>query len=210
MTKQFRASTLSMVALATLVAAGPSAAQYKVVAADGSITYTDRPPTSASVRVTPLRRSGQPEADTGQSVALPIELRQIVARYPVMLYTTTECAPCEAGRKLLQQRGVPYVEKLVASEEDALALERLVGWRTVPSVTVGTQALRGYAAAEWGAYIDAAGYPRDSRLPRGWAAPAATTLTERARVAAAPEQAAPAQAPTSSNDINPAPGAIRF
>lgn len=210
MTKQLWASTMSTVALATLAAAGPCAAQYKVVAADGSITYTDRPPTSATVRVTPMRRSGQAVADTGASVALPLELRQIAARYPVTLYTTTECAPCEAGRALLMQRGVPYVEKLVASEEDAAALERLVGWRTVPSVTVGTQALRGYAAAEWGAYIDAAGYPRDSRLPRGWAAPAATTLTERARVAAAPEQAAPAPAPTSSGDISPAPGGIRF
>lgn len=189
-------------------------AQYKIVATDGSVTYTDRPPASTSARVTALRAGSTPVVESSSNPALPLELRQVSARYPVTLYTTTDCGPCDAARQLLQQRGVPYGERRIMIEEDAVALERLVGWRTVPSVTIGTQALRGFAAAEWTAYIDAAGYPRESRLPRGWTSAAATPLTERAAapavaepaVAAAPPVAAPAPG---SDNPNP-PTSIRF
>ena len=65
------------------------------------------------------------------------------------------------------QRGVPYAEKRVSTEEDIQALERLIGGRSVPGATIGPQVLRGLNMADWVAYLDAAGYPRESRLPRG-------------------------------------------
>lgn len=189
-------------------------AQYKVVASDGSVTYTDRPPVSTSSRVTPLRAGSTPVVELSSNPALPLELRQVSARYPVTLYTATDCIPCDAARQLLQQRGVPYGERRIMFEEDAVALERLVSWRTVPSVTIGAQALRGFAAAEWTAYIDAAGYPRESRLPRGWTAAVATPLTERAAAPAPAEPAvaaeAPATAPAPSSDNPNPPTSIRF
>ena len=202
-------------ALIALVVAGPCVAQYKVVAADGSVTYTDRPPASSGVRVTSLQRASlAPAAEPSGLPSLPLELRQITTRFPVTLYTTNDCAPCDSGRLLLQQRGVPFSERRVLLEDDATALERLLGWRTVPSLTIGAQAMRGFAAGEWGSYIDAAGYPRESRLPRTWVAPAATPMTERAPVAAAPAPPAAATPPTparSELDTAPAsPGTIRF
>ncbi len=187
----------------------PASALYKVVQPDGSVTYTDRPPATGNARVTPLGRNLEPAAP---EPSLPLELRQAMQRYPVTLYTAQGCQPCDAGRSLLRARGVPYTERVVATDEDAQALERLVGGRTVPALTIGTQALRGLSETDWAGYLDAAGYPRESRLPRGWQPPAATPLVERVTPTArpAPQPAAPAPAPAAAPEPPPAPGSVRF
>ena len=155
-----------------------------MVAPDGSVTYTDRPPAEAGARVTPVQREAVVDAPEVQS-PLPQALRQPATRYPVTLFSTRDCPPCEAGRQLLVQRGVPFTEKLVLSEDDAAAMERTLGTRTVPSLTIGTQALRGLSEGDWTAYLDAAGYPRASQLPKGWQAPEATPLVTRSAPAPA-------------------------
>ena len=144
--------------------------------------------------------------------SLPIELRQTVARFPVTLYTSTDCSPCESGRRLLQARGVPFVERQVTSGEDAEALNRLTGGRSVPTLTIGSQALRGYADGDWNSYLDAAGYPRESQLPRGYQAPPATPLVERQPEAPAPvARPAPPADPTALPPTTaPSPTGIRF
>ncbi|HYN60333.1 MAG TPA: glutaredoxin family protein [Rubrivivax sp.] len=201
-----RAAALA-VALACL--ALPASALYKVVGPDGRITYTDRPPSDTGSRVTPINRDSQAEAAPQDT--LPQELRQATTRYPVTLYVTADCAPCDAARQLLVQRGVPFTEKRVVSDDDAAALERVIGGRTVPSLTIGSQALRGLSQTDWNAYLDAAGYPRESRLPRGWVAPAATPLVERspARAAAAAASAPAAAAPPAEQAPKPTTG-LRF
>ncbi len=176
-------------ALLLAAAASPTLALYKVVGADGSVTYTDRPPAGTSAKVSTLE--GGTVTDVAAQPSLPFELRQISERYPVVLYAAAECAPCDAGRRLLEQRGIPFTEKRVVSEDDAAALERALGFRTVPALTIGKQALRGWSADEWSAYLDAARYPRESQLPRSWQPGAAEPL-----VAARPAvPAAPASAP---------------
>lgn len=182
-------------ALAAAFACAPAHALFKVVNPDGTITYTDRPPQVVpNTRITNLARPGSPTV-TEPEPSLPAELRQPVARHPVTLYTTSECSPCDSGRALLAARGVPYTERQVATEEDAQAFERIFGTRTLPLLTVGAQPLKGLSDVEWGAYLDAAGYPRQSRLPRGWQprvaamvdrAPTATAAAPRAEPAAAP------------------------
>ena len=192
----------------------PASALYKVVGPDGRITYTDRPPSDAGARVTSLDREA-PSAASAQDT-LPLALRQPTSRYPVTLYTTPDCPPCDNGRQLLLRRGVPFSEKLITSDDDVLAMERTFGARTVPSLTIGAQALRGLSESDWSAYLDAAGYPRESQLPRGWQAPAATPLVARSTPAAAsaparsaaPPRAAPAPSP--AVPLPPAPGGIRF
>jgi glutaredoxin len=182
----------------------PALAQYKVVAPDGSVTYTDRPPGAANLRVTPMGRNVAPPAP-GLEVGLPLDLRQAVSRYPVTLYTTEDCPPCDIGRKLLQQRGIPYTERSVGSDDDGQALERLVGGRTVPSLTVGAQPLRGFNDVDWGSYLDAAGYPKESKLPRNWPVPVAAPLVARA-TAAAPAAAPAAPEPRRIEPPLPASG----
>ncbi len=186
-------SGLRLAAAALVCLCGASQAQYKVVGADGRITYTDRPPVGDTAKVSALKTGDARAAST--SAPLPLELRQIALRYPVTLYSSADCTPCEAGREWLMQRGVPYSEKRISSDEDGAALQRLVGARTVPSLTIGSQALRGLAPAEWASYIDAAGYPRESRLPQGWQPPTATPLVARVEPKPAPAAAPVAAAP---------------
>ena len=200
------ARSVAAVALLALASA-PAWSQYKVVAPDGSVTYTDRPPFESNLRITAIGRSAPAGAAT--EVGLPIELRQATARYPVTLYTTPDCPPCDNGRKLLQQRGVPYAERTVGSEEDVQALERLVGGRTVPALAIGAQPLRGFSEADWGSYLDAAGYPRESKLPRNWPATVAAPLVQR-NVAAAPEARPAPPPPVAPLPEIPQPGTIRF
>jgi glutaredoxin len=221
-TSTHRVIVTSLCVLACL----PAVAQFKVVAPDGSVTYTDRQPVAPNAKVTALGREAQAQqaaqaaAPRPGAVAAaplvdptwPVELRQVATRYPVVLFTTADCAPCNSGRVLLQQRGVPFTERRIVTEEDAVALERAVGGRMLPALTVGAQAMRGLTQAEWTGYLDAAGYPKASRLPRNWQPPTPTPLTERAAtpaaaapaVAAAPAADAPAPVPA------PTPSDIRF
>jgi glutaredoxin len=140
-------------------------------------------------------------------------LRPVVARYPVTLYVTTNaCEPCNAARQLLRQRGVPFSEKLVTTPEDGDALERLSGGRDAPTLTVGSQTLRGLASDLWSSYLDAAGYPRESRLPSNYQYPAATPLTERREAAAARPAATPARgtADPAVAPTQPTPGEVNI
>jgi glutaredoxin len=198
-----------------LAALVPAWGQYKVVAPDGSVTYTDRPPADASLKVTELGRSTivpPPNPGTG----LPADLLQLATRFPVTLFTAADCRPCDSGRQLLRQRGIPYTEREVVGNEDVTALERLVGSRTVPSLTVGGQALRGYSLGDWTAYLDAAGYPRESRLPASWAPPAVTPLVPRPATPVNPQTAlAPPEPPLAPTAVEPEAGSdgptgIRF
>ena len=204
-----KTSTLRPLILALAALPAFSAlAQYKVVRPDGSVTYTDRPPIDSTLRVTAMGRNAAQQQAAGGDVSLPLELRQPVSRYPVTLYTAADCPPCDSGRKLLQQRGIPYNERRVSTEEDALALDRAVGGRTVPALNVGPQPLRGYSENDWTAILDAAGYPRESKLPRNWPVPVATPLVEKATPAPA-RAAAPAPTPPPPDPEQPAT-TIRF
>ncbi|HYJ97521.1 MAG TPA: glutaredoxin family protein [Burkholderiaceae bacterium] len=201
-------------ALALACFALPGHALYKVVGPDGTVTYTDRPPPAATGRPAPVGARTEAPAGDAPLANLPLELRQVSTRYPVTLYTGADCAPCETGRRLLAARGVPFAERRVGSEEDAEALNRLTGGRSIPTLMIGTQALRGFADSDWHSYLDAAGYPRESRLPRGYQQPAATPLVQRQAEAAAPQERpaapAPAAEPAPPPPAPPAPAGIRF
>ncbi|MBX9715514.1 MAG: DUF4124 domain-containing protein, partial [Burkholderiaceae bacterium] len=91
-----RASMLTTASLLVLFTLPGFAQQYKVIGADGKVTYTDRPPASAGDRVSPLK----PHSVTSDpDAALPAELRQATQRYPVTLYVTENCPPCDAARQ---------------------------------------------------------------------------------------------------------------
>jgi glutaredoxin len=162
-----------------------------------------------NTRITNMARSGSPTT-TEPDLSLPPELRQPVQRYPVTLYTTSECSPCDAGRQLLAARGVPYAERRVATEEDASAFERLFGTRTLPLLTVGAQPLKGLSETDWGAYLDAAGYPRQSRLPRNWQPPPVAPMVDRTPPPPPPRAQPAPNAPSVIDLSEPAPGSVRF
>lgn len=196
------------------LACTPAAALFKVVDAEGRVTYTDRPPVEVRAKVTPLGARSGGEGDP--LAALPADLRSAMSRFPVTLYTAPDCAPCDSGRQWLQQRGIPFAERQILGNEDSLAYQRLVGSLTVPSLTIAGQVLRGLSTDEWQGYLDAAGYPAQSRLPRGWQASAPTPVSGKAPTpvnAPAPPAPAPAAPPPPAAPAAPpppAPGSIRF
>lgn len=212
-TDRQRILMIAFVWVATALPFMPANAQYKVVAPDGSVTYTDRPPADARLRVTPMGNTpGAAAAIAAPPVNLPVELRQLTQRYPVTLYTSAECPACDSGRQWLAERGVPYRERSISTEPDVQALAALTGARTVPALTIGAQPVRGFSADEWQSFIDAAGYPRESRLPSGWQPPAVTPLVEpppRPATAAAPAPR-PAVAPPPPPVLPASPGGVRF
>jgi hypothetical protein len=84
-----------------------------------------------------------------------------------------------------------------------------VGGRTVPSLTIGAQPLRGFNDSDWAGFLDAAGYPKESKLPRNWPVPVATPLVERA-AAATPAPARPPAQPEIRSPEAPPANAPRF
>jgi glutaredoxin len=212
--RSFAAARLALVlGAALLLAATGVQAQFKVVGADGKVTYTDREPSQPEGKVTALGAKAPVQAAEPD---LPFDLRQATSKYPVTLYTTSgACEPCGQARQFLKQRGVPFSERQAASSEDIDALEKISGGREAPTLTVGSQVLRGFAGDAWGQYLDAAGYPRDSRLPSTYQYRPATPIAERrdAAVARNGDAAPPAPAafPRATAPAAPGPsGGIRF
>jgi len=147
---------------------------YRIVGPDGRVTYSDQPP-PANVNARPV---GSATANTAASAnaQLPFALRQVASRYPVTLYTSNDCAPCNSGRNLLNSRGIPYAEKTVNTAQDGEALKRLSGEASLPFLTIGSQQIKGYSDAEWTQFMDAAGYPKQSVLPPSYRRPAPSPL----------------------------------
>lgn len=188
----------------TLLLVLPVAAQYKVIDAQGRVTYTDRPP--AGARAEPLRVPGGPAPDPG----LPYALRQRVAQAPVTLYTAPACPPCDDARALLRQRGIPYTERSAATSDGVGELQRLEQTTNLPLLRVGARRLVGFSVQDWQAALDAASYPATSQLPPGYRPAPVQVLgavPEVPPAARAPAAAAPA--PLAPPPAAPASG-IRF
>ncbi|MEO8524760.1 MAG: glutaredoxin family protein [Caldimonas sp.] len=197
------------IAFALALVATSTLAQFKVIGPDGKVTYTDREPTSTEGKVVPL--GGRAVAAAAAEPELPFELRQPMSKYPVTLYvTSTACDPCVSARQMLKQRGIPFNERMVVSAEDSEALERLSGAREAPTLTIGAQTLRGFAAEVWVSYLDAAGYPRESRLPASYQYRPATPIVDRRESTTARSDARPEARPAPTAPAAPSPSGIRF
>lgn len=217
--KQHRRFLALLSPLCLLAASGWVQAQqvYRTVGPDGKVTFSDRAPLKDAPAAKAQRAAAAPEG--AQSAALPYELRLVATRFPVTLYTGSDCTPCVSARNLLINRGVPFTERTVSSNEDIEAFQRLNGNTGLPFGTIGGQQLNGFSSSEWTQYLDAAGYPKQSQLPPGYQRAPATPLVALKRpepaagsrpqssdLPAAPRTAAPpAQNPAPSN-----PAGIRF
>ena len=182
----------------------PAAALYKVVGPDGRVTYTDRPP---SRRRCARQHDGRATARSARPPHPQARCRPSCARWRRAIRSRCtaprDCAPCDAGRAAA---GAAWRALHRKARRQRRRRGRAGARHRRAHRAVADHRRAGAArpvAAEWSAYLDAAGYPRESRLPRGWQQPEATPLVERetprtvtrvpARAAAAP---APAEAPT--------------
>ncbi|KRC20806.1 glutaredoxin domain-containing protein [Acidovorax sp. Root217] len=200
-----RKNLLSLPMLALLACTAAQAQTvYRIVGPDGKVTFSDRAPDNAtkSTATTTNPATGA----VGSTTGLPPELSRIAQRFPVTLYTGSDCAPCTSARSLLVNRGVPFTERTVSTNEDLDALRKLSGDTSLPYGTIGGQRMVGFQDTEWTQYLDVAGYPKASQLTASYRRPAATPLTAAAPAAAAPAAAASdVPAATASPRARPAP-----
>lgn len=211
---RLRRATNCLLAGAAVLLAGPAGAQstlYKITEPDGRITYTDRPVTNTTGRVSPVGGNGVAGAPIDDSIAtLPVALRSVATRFPVTLYTATDCVPCDRGREYLRQRGVPFRERLASTDADREAWQRVVGAPEAPALSIGTQMLRGFAPDTWAEYLEVAGYPRDGRLPPNYQPPPVGPVAQArpgSSGTTAGEPAIPVNTPAPPLPASPAPAA---
>ena len=205
-------------ALITWATASFAQPVYRIVGPDGKVSFSDKPPVEPAAKAAPGKAAlGKLESSSSPATgSLPFELRQVVSKYPVTLYTGDNCGPCQSARSMLITRGVPFTEKTVNTNEDAQALQRLSGDNTLPFGTIGGQQLKGYSDAEWTQYLTAAGYPTTTTLPSSYRQGAATPMVAivaapvAAPTARAPAAAAPAPAPAATTVAPASPSGIRF
>jgi glutaredoxin len=197
-----RAFQLTGLCMGLMLLASPAHALYKVVGPDGKVSYTDRPPIASNDKISTVKPNGATAAVDNPATSLPASLRQVATKFPVVLYVTTaDCEPCNTSRSFLKERGIPYAERSVTTPEDSEAFKRIAGANDVPTLTIGSQVLRGFSGSEWAQYLDAAGYPPTSALPSGYKHAEATPLVPPRTVTQAPAARpvatpAPATAPT--------------
>jgi len=156
----------------------------------GRVHLTDTPPPASAKNVQQRSGSGAPVAG---AAGLPYTVQRAIKENPVTLFTAPDCAPCGEARDLLNARGVPFSEVLVADDKRKEELKKAVGSLSVPSLRVGTGVQKGFEAGSYQSMLDSAGYPRTGILP--------------ARRQAAPEPAKPAAAPPAQSAAEDSPNA---
>jgi glutaredoxin len=150
------------VVLATLALVWPHGVQagqklYRWVDPDGRIHYTDKPP-PGTARAVEKKSLGDAPGTTG----LPYAVQRAMKAFPVTLYSSDCGQPCTSGRRLLQQRQIPFTDKdardpaVQAEMKKLLATEEL----DVPILFVGRTPNRGWQESQWNSALDAAGYPK--------------------------------------------------
>lgn len=194
---------LAIVAAGSVLVATQAFAQYKSVGPDGRVTYSDLPPPPGSKMVEQKKLA----VETTANPALPFELQEAATKYPVLLYTGDNCAPCDEARAFLRGRGVPFTEKTVTSTEDIALFKQQSPDGTAPVLTVGSRKSVGYTQSSWTGLLDSAGYPRTAALPRDYRNPAATALAPPRASGEGSQAASPAARTNSTASANGAPNA---
>ena len=154
-----------LILVAAALAAATAQAQstvYRWIDKDGKVQFTDAPPPPEAKSYTEKRMGGGYVEDS----QVPYATQVATKRYPVTLYTSSDCGDlCAQGKALLSKRGVPYAEKNAqTSQADQEALQKIAGSLSVPFLVVGESNVRGFDEGTWNSALDRAGYAR-TRLP---------------------------------------------
>jgi glutaredoxin len=129
---------------------------YRSVDTGGTVQYSDRQADDAA-NAEKVRVGTEPAADEG----LPYATRIAQQNFPVTFYITPDCGNvCTDARALLTQRGVPFSETKIITQEDSDAFRKDSGQDKVPSMRVGKTWVNGFLAKQWNDELDFAGYPK--------------------------------------------------
>jgi glutaredoxin len=142
-------------AVLSIACADASGQAYRWVDRDGKVHYTQTPPPPDAKAVQKKNfRSGEVEVSK-----LPYATQLAAKNFPVTLYTSSDCAPCDRARALLVKRVLPFKEVSVATQQDADEMKKLSGRTEVPQLVVGAQVQIGFQESVINGLLDSAGYP---------------------------------------------------
>jgi glutaredoxin len=129
---------------------------YRWITSTGETVYSDQPPPPG----TRFEEVAGGARDVGD--ALPYATRLAAEKYPVTLYTASNCkSNCTRARELLNGRGVPFSEKTITNKEELDEFIKEMGNDgTVPVLKVGSQKIDRFEAGAWNDLLDLAGYPK--------------------------------------------------
>lgn len=181
--------------LATATAGALAGELYRWVDQSGKVHYGDVPEAEAAK---PVQKKFSDSATPDD--ALPYETRRARETFPVTLYVADNCKePCQHARDLLNQRGIPFTEKNLVTQEDVDAFRKMSGAEIAPTLSVGSNWLKGFLAEQWNSELDYAGYPKFA--PYGFRPIAPPPVAKKP-----PAQPAPEKLPEPSSEPNLSPG----
>lgn len=168
---------LKLICFICLNTAVSASAQNKWVDKEGRVNYSDLPPpASVSSQQMNLGLGAQRHDAEG----IPDALKKVIQSHPVVLYTTSDCVPCQQARTQLSKRGIPYDEKTITAASDLKSFRQLgFAQDSFPSLSVGSTQSQGFESSEWNRLLDKAGYPESTVLPPTYKQPPAAPLAGR-------------------------------
>ncbi|MBS1209870.1 MAG: hypothetical protein H6R19_2268 [Proteobacteria bacterium] len=152
-----RVSLIVLSLMALLASLNVSAEVYRWTDKDGKVHYSDAPPPEVDAQPRRLH-------DNNIGVdKLPYETRKAAEKFPITLYLDENCKdPCSSARQWLQQRKLPFGEKVLKTKDDGEAFKQLTGKPQVfvPTLSIGSKFIEGFEPGEWSNAMTAAGYPK--------------------------------------------------
>ncbi len=131
--------------------------------ATGQTVFSDHPPPVGAKEVVVRAAKSQ----NSEPAPLSYAARVASEKFPVVLYSTKPCDEgCEQAKRLLSNRGIPFTEKSISTQEELAELSSKLGVKAaLPCMTVGTQRQLGFESEAWNKLLDLAGYPKKSSAP---------------------------------------------
>lgn len=122
---------------------------YKVIGADGKVSYTDKNPQSAAAKTEKLKvqaYAGAPSAASPNATARK-----------VTLLSAQWCGACRQAKAYMNSRKIAFEEWDIDRSDYARSKMRELGANGVPVILVGKQAMVGFSAERLDAMLKNAG-----------------------------------------------------
>ncbi len=145
--------TAIAIMLASCALSAGAAQLYRSVDGQGRVEWRDTPPSNDARQV----EERKVQANVMSTSGVPYAAQRAAKNFPVTLWTAACGEPCDAAKKHLVRRGIPYAEK--DGRAEAEQLRQSTGALDVPVLVVGKTQLKGYSPADWDGALDAVGYP---------------------------------------------------
>lgn len=68
-----------------------------------------------------------------------------------IIYSTKNCSRCMIAKRFMTDRGIPFTEKYVDQDEEAMNLLKSLGFKQVPIIQTETEWIEGFNPVKLGA-----------------------------------------------------------